>query len=96
MESPTSALSNNQLISGEGEGNYTWRYQPQYVKCQGCGFEGDTSVIRTCETKNLVIFFCCSTCLALYNLYHAKDHTCYTVQHVCPKCQKELGTFRPC
>ena len=95
MDQKTS-FTNNQLISGEGEGNYTWRSQPQFVKCQGCGFEGDTSIIKSIDKKNLIFCVFCSSCYFCYTAYHLRDYTCYTVQHVCPKCQKEMGTFNPC
>ena len=54
MEQPN-PLTNNQLISGEGEGNYTWKSQPQFIKCQGCGFEGDTSITKEFNKKNTLL-----------------------------------------
>jgi hypothetical protein len=84
------------LINGVGEGNYTYRSFPQYVKCPGCGFEGDTSIRRDSKPLDCCLFFCCVGCYNLVNLIKGKDYTCYTVTHYCPKCQKELGIYKPC
>ena len=89
-------LSSANLINGIGEGNYTFRSFPQYVKCPGCGFEGDTSIKRETKPQDFCLCCCCASCYHLTNMYNGKDYTCYTVTHYCPKCQKELGTYIPC
>ena len=95
MEQPN-PLTNNQLLSGEGEGNYTWKSQPQFIKCQGCGFEGDTSITKEFNKKNTLLCIVCAACYYAYTAYHLKDHTCFTVTHFCPRCQQKIGTFDPC
>ena len=90
------SFTQNQLMSGEGEGNYSWRAQPQFIKCKACGFEGDTSIIKSINKKNLILCIICAPCYYCYTVYHLKEHTCYTVLHVCPRCQSKMGTFNPC
>ena len=73
------------------------RTKPQTIRCPFCEKNGETEVVRSCNTKNtLCSIFSLSIGWLIYMLCKGKDLNCYNAIHTCKHCHRMLGDYSAC
>ena len=73
------------------------RTKPQTIRCPFCEKNGETEVVRSCNTKNtLCSIVTLSFGWIIYMICKGKDLNCCNAIHTCKYCHRILGDYSAC